>query len=789
MNSRRILLVSYLFPPYAGIGSLRIGKLSKFLTERGWDVRVLACASGEAKSLPLEIDEARVVYTPWFEVDHALDGIIPKWYRQQQQPAASTAEAGSTGAAKPTAAPAEESRMRLALRKLYMELVRWPDNRIGWLPHAVKAGSRLIEDWRPDVIYASAPPFTSLLVADRLADRFGIPWIAEFRDLWLDHPYYSYSPPRRAVEQIWERRVLGRARAMVTVSPPWARLLERKYAKPTALIMNGYVPEDFPEPPPLPPQTEGPLRIIYTGHIYEGYRDPTPLFQAMAMLGEDRGSVHVEFIGTSNETLLPLARRCQVEDLITVRPPIPYREALRVQMEADVLLHLQWNDPKEEGTISGKLFEYVAARRPILGIGYEAGSVAQIVKDHQAGLICNEPAGIAEALRDWLRQKRAGGIPPLPESAPVGLSRSEQFEKLEKFLIALEQPRSRAPARPRSDPLGLTVSPRYAPVDTGAMSRPVLCAIVDTEEDFDWRKPFSRENYSVESLRNLPAAQAVFRRWAITPTYLVDYPVVTSRQGQDLLSTWSQAGGCVLGAQLHPWVSPPHQELVSARNSYAGNLPPDLERAKLETLSREIELRCGIRPLVYKAGRYGLGPHSAAIIEDLGYLVDTSVIPYTNLASEEGPDYSSFGTSPFWFGRERRLLELPVTRAFAGSLRGLAPQIFPQLDRWMPSRWALLGPLARLHAMERITLTPEGITFDEMRRLTEALLASGQRIFAFSFHSPSLLPGNTPYVRTQSDLDAFFATIERYFAYFFQTLGGVTATPIELYERLQRPSA
>lgn len=783
MTGRRLLLVSYLFPPYAGIGALRTGKLAKFLTERGWDVRALAADTHEAKSLPLEIPADHVRHTGWFEVDHALDRFVPAWYRRKPAvPAGAAAEPAATGA---SAESGGESRLRAALRRAYVEMVRWPDNRIGWLPEAVRAGREMMRDWRPDLIYASAPPFTSLIVADRLSRETGVPWVAELRDLWLDHPYYSYSRPRRLVEQVWERRVLGRADGLVTVSRPWAERLRRKYGKPIALIMNGYVLEDFPELPPAEPSREGPLRIVYTGHIYEGYRDPSPLFEAIAGLGPLRDKVVCEFVGTSNEALMPLARRHGVEDRVLVRPPIPYRDSLRLQMQADVLLHLQWNDPREEGTISGKLFEYVAARRPVLGLGYDAGSVAAILRDQGAGIVRNDAPGIRAALEGWIAAKEAGGIEPLPESAAAGLSRADQYAELERFLLALERQRAsrHLAAAPTRDPVGFVATPRFAPVAADPGEPPTLVALVDTEEDFDWRQPFSRESFGVNSLASLPKAQALFDRFGIVPTYLVDYPVVASEVGRELLRGWAAEGRCVIGAQLHPWVNPPHDEAVNVHNSFAGNLPPLLERQKLLRLIEAIETGCAVRPQVYKAGRYGLGSGTLALLEELGFLVDTSVVPRTDYSAEGGPDYSGFGPDPFWFGRARPLLELPVTRGFAGPLSAMGPSIFPRLDRSLTTRKYLLGPLARINALQRITLTPEGITLDEMKQLTMALMRNGQRIFTFSFHSPSLSPGNTPYVRTEAEAQRFFATVEGYLDYFRTTLGGRAATPLELHRR------
>jgi len=337
-----------------------------------------------------------------------------------------------------------------------------------------------------------------------------------------------------------------------------------------------------------------------------------------------------------------------------------------------------------------------------------------------------------------------------------------------------------------ADSIGFAATPLHGPV-VEAFDRPVLVALVDTEEDFDWRKPLSRENFAVASLADLPRAQELFARWRVVPTYLIDYPVATAAVARTLLRGWAEAGQCLVGAQLHPWVNPPHLEAVTVRNSFAGNLPADLERAKLELLTGEIEGGFGARPVVYKAGRYGLGANSLALLEEFGYLVDTSVVPYTDFSEEDGPDFGRLGSGPFWFGRRRRLLELPVTRSFAGPLRRLGPHLYPRLDRLPALRRLVSGSLSRLGALERITLTPEGITLEEMKELTAALLDHGQRVLTLSFHSPSLSPGNTPYVRTVGDATAFLATLEGFLAHFIGKLGGRTMTPLELYDELRPP--
>src|SRR3546814_6885075 len=102
---------------------------------------------------------------------------------------------------------------------------------------------------------------------------------------------------------------------------------------------------------------------------------------------------------------------------------------------------------------------------------------------------------------------------------------------------------------------------------------------------------------------------------------------------------------CRNGTHLHPWVNPPFQEVVNATNSYPGNLPPELEHAKLAALTEAIAGAFGARPVVYKAGRYGVGPATAGILEALGYRIDVSVVPFTDFSDDGGPDFSAAGRS------------------------------------------------------------------------------------------------------------------------------------------------
>lgn len=306
---------------------------------------------------------------------------------------------------------------------------------------------------------------------------------------------------------------------------------------------------------------------------------------------------------------------------------------------------------------------------------------------------------------------------------------------------------------------------------------PLLAVIVDTEEEFDWSRPFSRDAVAVGSIAAQPSMHVMFRRWNIVPTYVVDWPVATTPAAAAVLRRLLEAGGCEIGAHLHPWVNPPYDEVLSPRNSFAGNLPRELESRKLALLTEAITAGFGAAPKVYKAGRYGFGPNTAALLAELGYEVDASVVPHTSFTADDGPDFRGRPDRPHWLGDNGRLLELPLSVGFVGRLAARGPALFPALAdaRWRRAR--LPGIAARCGLVERIRLSPEGTSLADLRRLTRAMLERGHRIFSFCYHSPSLAVGHTPYVQSQHDLDTFMATCEGYFRFFAEELGGRFTTP------------
>lgn len=310
---------------------------------------------------------------------------------------------------------------------------------------------------------------------------------------------------------------------------------------------------------------------------------------------------------------------------------------------------------------------------------------------------------------------------------------------------------------------------------------PILNVVIDTEAEFEWSGPFRRDMTSVENLKHQERVQSILARHGVRPTYVVAYAVAAQEAGYAPLRELVATDLCTIGAHLQPWENPPFDEGLGQRNSFVGNLPFALQKAKLEALTRAIEENfLGRRPVIYKAGRYGVSEETGRLLAACGYEIDLSVLPARDMSGSEGPDFQAAFNRPYWFGPQRRLLEIPMTAGLVGALAGIGDRLYHTISDQRLTRIHIPGIFARLGLLERITLTPEGVSLEEMKRLTRAMLAAGHRVFTLSYHSPSVMPGNTPYVRNAAELEDFIARIEGYLDFFFGTLGGTAMTPTEI---------
>ena len=317
--------------------------------------------------------------------------------------------------------------------------------------------------------------------------------------------------------------------------------------------------------------------------------------------------------------------------------------------------------------------------------------------------------------------------------------------------------------------------------DFSHYDRPRLIVSVDTEEDFDWSAPFSSKSRSVHSMSRQYLAQQLLERHGVKPIYLCDFPIADQEAAYSVLREWHEAGRCAIGTQLHPWVNPPLVEPVNEHNSYPCNLPLSLQQEKLRVLTERFAETVGVRSVVYKAGRHGANAGLAKLLKPLGYKVDMSFNPIRSYRATGGPDHTSFPHTPFWLDPEHELLSIPLTANVMGALRNEWPILADLVWSETAERLKFAAILRHLNIMNRVALTPEGMPLREAKQLTEFLVRSGHRVFSLCYHSPSLTPGSTPYVRSETDLRSFLGWIDAFLEFFVGELNGISVLPMDVY--------
>ena len=313
--------------------------------------------------------------------------------------------------------------------------------------------------------------------------------------------------------------------------------------------------------------------------------------------------------------------------------------------------------------------------------------------------------------------------------------------------------------------------PNISPIESERLPR-LLTVVVDTEEDFDWQSPTPGTDHSTTHLRNLVMVESIFAAYELVPAYLLTYPVLEDDAVVRIISHQLEKGRCTVGMQLHPWVTPPFDGTTEGSpGSFLGNLQPAVEERKFVACINKFASRFGFAPRMFRAGRYGLSTHTPHLLEAHGFLIDTSVAPRTSWVDEAGPNYAGYDCDLFHFGRGRQLLEIPLCRSVIGWVGTGSASIYNYLSTSRLTPHYALSALARMHCVERITLSPEGNDVAAMRRLVETLVARGHRVLTLSFHSSSLDVGRNPYVHTKAELHDFLDRLSEILHYLVDARG------------------
>jgi len=432
----KILIIAGYFPPYCPASASRVNKLAKYLEDQGHDVRVLCPRNDIFKPVLLpEVSRERVHYVPSSNINdfpsRIKDSLKSVFGKRKSN---SVAEKNRPEPDQPDNSPGKESKISL----LYRRLTNIPDDLVGWYCPAVRAGKKMFQDWSPDIIFATLPPFTPMLVASRLGRMIDVPVIYDYRDLWTDHPYYNTSGLHRHIDHFLENRALKSCAGLVTVTQTWADHLAKSRDIPVEFVMNGFDPDDF-NLENRKSYDQKKITLLYAGFLYGDKRDPSVVFEALGKLGDAAQNFNVLLytpsgIGNLNDQQKSLIKQHKLEEIVVCKTYIPQKQLLEIQQQVDILMLLRWDDPSENGVIAGKLFEYIGAGKSILSLGSTTGEAADIIRDNDFGLVSNNVDEVAAYLSAMLENKKQGKMPTSYNPNREKFTRAKQFEKLVAFM-------------------------------------------------------------------------------------------------------------------------------------------------------------------------------------------------------------------------------------------------------------------------------------------------------------------------------------------------------------------
>lgn len=444
-----VLMIAYFFPPDSSSGAFRPMYFARDLRAAGHRVTVLTVREEDffpyqAKDpqLILTVGEGvRVVRAPLFDLHRRLVEVRNRLLRRAPAVNHAAAAASSTPA---TNHSLHKSRLQ-ELKDLVTDVMAIPDQYNGWIRSAVRVGRQVVRDDDIDVIYATGNPWSSLLVGVKLKRLTGKPLVLDFRDPWVGQPnYFAKRPFCQRQEAKLERRTVFCADHVIANTPELRADLQRRYPFLTddriSVITNGF--EDFMPAEGVDPSSA--LTITHAGTL--NLRNPKALLQAAIRLIE-RGVVPAEKlrlvmlggIEVPDPELPGVMAHPALQNVVQILPRMPYREAIKVQQRSDVLLLLQPNDFPLQ--IPRKLYEYIAFRKPILGIAAAESATARMIRNHQLGMVVDdEPEAIASALESLYRQWERGGM-EVPATQGEAFRNRNLSARLEAVLQTVIGPR------------------------------------------------------------------------------------------------------------------------------------------------------------------------------------------------------------------------------------------------------------------------------------------------------------------------------------------------------------
>ena len=416
MARKKVLVLTAYFPPVGGSGAIPTLKLVKYLGEYDCDVLVL---TKEPRHNDIVDPSLLREVPPAVRVVRSRDVDPYRWLYRFRPPAPQAQAA----AARPSLSGRVAAGLLRGLRSPALKILQYtavPDDFYWWARATVPLGEKIVRDEGVDVIFSNSNPYSVHLLGHRLKRRTGVLWIANFYDPWTQNIHRSGIPWRERIEEQMEQQVMATADAITTVTPSFAHGFRAKYGnviRRLEVIYNGFDPADYKDIVPFP--HDGRFTAAYTGLLYPK-RSPRVLLEAVGELVAEgrvrRDEIVLRFAGRFATGTLAETRDC-VERLglsgaVEIMGELEHRQALGVLKGADLLLLVGDTAPEAGAYIPGKLFEYMAVRRPILAL-VMPGEASRIVEKYALGRVVHplDREGIKRAYLELYRAWKDGREP------------------------------------------------------------------------------------------------------------------------------------------------------------------------------------------------------------------------------------------------------------------------------------------------------------------------------------------------------------------------------------------
>jgi glycosyltransferase involved in cell wall biosynthesis len=376
---KRVLIITYYWPPSGGSGVQRWLKFAKYLPEAGWEPVIF---TPENPDFDLK-DETLLK-----EISSNLEVIrFPIW-----EPYQLFAKVKKQGKTHPGRILEQQKKGVLEKAAIWLRAnLLVPDPRVFWVKPSFQFLNQLLLEGQFQAIITTGPPHSLHLIGQQLKQKHGIPWLADFRDPWSQWEFLDTLPMlsfiRRRHEAL-ERKVLQQADVVVTISPTFQRDLEKLSGRKIDLITNGYDPADIPTDFHPRPKLAKRLHLVYTG-IIDAIRNPLPLMQALKAEFEVGGEeVSWTFVGkVSEQVQQQVEADSWLQTHIHFAGYVPHHQVFEFYANTDALVLILTDTKNAKGNIPGKLFEYLATGLPVLALGDPQGDSATLLSQAGAGAV------------------------------------------------------------------------------------------------------------------------------------------------------------------------------------------------------------------------------------------------------------------------------------------------------------------------------------------------------------------------------------------------------------------